>query len=368
MKILYAVQATGNGHISRAAEIIPLLQQYGQVDVMLSGTNAHLPVQLPVKFRSRGLSLFYRAGGGIHYWRILKQFNPFTLWQDIKKLPVSDYDLVINDFDFITAMACKLRKVFSVQIGHQASFMYENTPRPARKNIVGEIILKHFAPASHYIGLHFQPYHPNILPPIIAESIRASNPTNQGHITVYLAQYKTDELLKEFKSLTHLEFHIFSADIQNHIRKENCLLFPLGKESFSHSLIHSQGIITGGGFETPAEALFLGKKIMSIPIKGQYEQLCNAEAMVSLGIKVVQDIDIHFGVEVHRHFNGTAPSSQENLQFLDNQTIVDRFMSMALKAKRISKNQDTELPGTTAFDGLMNTNFPSASSAIKIMP
>ena len=42
MKILYAVQATGNGHISRAAEIIPLLQTYGSVDVMLSGNNAHI--------------------------------------------------------------------------------------------------------------------------------------------------------------------------------------------------------------------------------------------------------------------------------------------------------------------------------------
>ena len=33
MKIFYAVQATGNGHISRAVELLPYLQQYGQVDV-----------------------------------------------------------------------------------------------------------------------------------------------------------------------------------------------------------------------------------------------------------------------------------------------------------------------------------------------
>ena len=100
MKILYAVQATGNGHISRASEILPLLQKYGQVDVMLSGTNAHLPVDLPVKHRSKGLSLFYRLGGGLNYLKMLKQINPFRIWADIKRLPVESYDLVINDFDF----------------------------------------------------------------------------------------------------------------------------------------------------------------------------------------------------------------------------------------------------------------------------
>lgn len=260
MKILYAVQATGNGHISRAAEIIPLLQTYGSVDVMLSGNNAHLPVQLPVKFRSKGVSLFYRHGGGLDYKKMLRQINPIQLWKDVRRLPVQEYDLVINDFDFITAMACKLKGVFSVQIGHQASFQYQNVPRPSRKNRFGEFVLKHFAPASHYIGLHFQPYHPNILPPIIGDSIRKSLPSNEGHITVYLAQYRLEELLRQFKSLTHLRFHIFSAEVSKQSQKDNCTLFPLGKESFSHSMIHSQGIITGGGFETPAEALFLGKK------------------------------------------------------------------------------------------------------------
>ena len=38
MKILFAIQGTGNGHISRAREIVPLLQQYGEVDLLVSGT------------------------------------------------------------------------------------------------------------------------------------------------------------------------------------------------------------------------------------------------------------------------------------------------------------------------------------------
>ena len=57
MKFFYAVQATGNGHISRANAIVPLLQQYGDVDIFLSGNNSALKTSMPVAYRSKGISL-----------------------------------------------------------------------------------------------------------------------------------------------------------------------------------------------------------------------------------------------------------------------------------------------------------------------
>ena len=33
MKILFAIQGTGNGHLSRARDVYPELLKYGQVDV-----------------------------------------------------------------------------------------------------------------------------------------------------------------------------------------------------------------------------------------------------------------------------------------------------------------------------------------------
>jgi len=380
MKILYAVQATGNGHISRASEILPLLKKYGDVDIMLSGNNAHLPVNLPVKYKSKGLSLFYQSGGGLHYYRMLKQLNPFRIWNDIKQLPVDQYDLVINDFDLITAMACKLKGAFSIQFGHQASFNYSETPRPTTKSVIGEWVLKNFAPAKLDIGLHFKPYHPNVLPPIIKEHIREAQPSNQGHITIYLAQYGHEEIYKQVKSLTHLNFHIFSSGIKEKKTIHNCQLFPLGKECFSHSMVHAKGIITGGGFETPAEALYLGKKIMVIPIKGQYEQYCNAAALQEFGAEVINEIDIHFGATVDRFFHESRETAQRYFQDSTNEEIVDQFMSIAIQALNThklqspnknqaqNKHQETPLPEATAFNGLINTNFPSASSANNIMP
>ena len=48
MKIFYAVQATGNGHISRAMELLPYFQRYGQVDIFLSGANNSLQLDAAV--------------------------------------------------------------------------------------------------------------------------------------------------------------------------------------------------------------------------------------------------------------------------------------------------------------------------------
>ena len=73
MKIFYAIQATGNGHISRAIQLYPYLQKYGKVDFLLSGTYASLNPSIPIKYRSNGLSLHYSQCGGLDYWNIAKK-------------------------------------------------------------------------------------------------------------------------------------------------------------------------------------------------------------------------------------------------------------------------------------------------------
>jgi UDP-N-acetylglucosamine:LPS N-acetylglucosamine transferase len=85
MKVLYAIQGTGNGHISRAIELYPYLKKYGQVDFMLSGSNANLPSSLPVKYKSKGLSLFYKHTGGLDYLKILRSLS-LSVIKDAKKL------------------------------------------------------------------------------------------------------------------------------------------------------------------------------------------------------------------------------------------------------------------------------------------
>lgn len=59
MKILYAIQGTGNGHMTRASAIIPILMNKGEVDILISGTQADLSLPFPVKYTYKGLSFIF---------------------------------------------------------------------------------------------------------------------------------------------------------------------------------------------------------------------------------------------------------------------------------------------------------------------
>ena len=294
MKILYAVQATGNGHISRAIELLPYLQCYGKVDIFLSGDNSNLAMDAPVKYRSKGLSLHYNCTGGLDYWQIVKGFQLSRIKKEIRELPVEKYDIVINDFEYITAAACAQKKIPSVNFGHQASFQSPNTPRPEKRNIPGEWILKNYAKASRYIGLHFKRYDDFIFPPIIRKEIREAEPLDKKYITVYLPSMREQQLKGLFGSLTGFRFEIFCRETKEPHRAGNIHFMPVDKALFNKSLINCTGIITGAGFETPAEALHLEKKLLCIPIKGQYEQQCNAAALKEMGVYCLKNIKQDF--------------------------------------------------------------------------
>lgn len=300
MKIFYAVQATGNGHIARAMEILPFLKRYGQVDVFLSGSNSSLEVDLPVKYRSKGLSLFYGKRGGLNYMKMAAEFSPLRIWKEAHDLPVEKYDIVINDFDCITSLACRLKKIPFIHFGHQASFASPLTPRPASKDLIGEMILKRYAASKHTMGLHFDSYDQFIYSPIIKSSVIQAAPSNKGHVTVYLGHYSDKVLESYFSLLDDIEFHVFSKAVKERTRKGNITFLPVNGKSFDESLISSAAVITGAGFETPSEALYLNKKLLCVPIRGQYEQLCNAEALRGFNVTVVERIDDLFALHVKR--------------------------------------------------------------------
>lgn len=308
MKILYAVQATGNGHIARATQLLPYLHRYGKVDIFLSGANSQLQNDLPVRYRSRGLSLFYNQTGGLRYGRIARQLNPVRLWKEVRELPVEQYDVVINDFECITSLSCALKEVPSVNLGHQASFQSPHAPRPARKDLVGEFLLKHYARASQYIGLHFKRYDDFIFEPVIKQEILQARPLNKGHITVYLSAYTDEVLVQHLSALKDFRFQVFSKAVRQACTIGNITLLPVQQQRFNESMISSAGVITGAGFETPAEVLHLGKRLLVIPIQGQYEQSCNAAALEKFGVTVLDKLDAGFKGRFQEWIGGPAPA------------------------------------------------------------
>ncbi len=297
MKILYAIQGTGNGHISRAREIVPLLQQYGELDLLVSGTEAEVSLAQPLKYRFHGFSFVFGTKGGVDNWATFKLMNIPRLWRDIHSLPLKQYDLIVNDFEPVSAWACKVQKVPSVSLSHQCSFVSPKTPRPAGRSWA-EWLFKYYSPTTHHIGFHFERYDDFIHTPVIRSEIRNMKTSNLGHYTVYLPAYD-DKILTKLLIKTNVQWHIFSKRQKAAYQKDNVQIFPVNNEAFNDSLASCAGLLTGGGFEGPAEALFLQKKVLMIPMKGQYEQQCNALAASKLGVPVINEIDEQFVAHIN---------------------------------------------------------------------
>lgn len=290
MKILYAIQGTGNGHLCRAMDVIPCLQQLGKVDVLISGIQADISLPFPIKYRLHGLSFIFGKSGGVDLWRTFMSSTVRKFIQEINSVPVEKYDLVINDFEPISAWACHTKDIPCIGLSHQIGALHPNSPKPEENDMLGKFIMKNYAPVTNAYGFHFEEYHKTIFTPVIRQSIRDLSITNKGHYTVYLPSYDDAHLLKHLTKFSDIKWEVFSKHNTRPLKLKNVHINPINSDAFVKSMASSEGVLCGAGFETPAEALYLGKKLLVIPMKNQYEQHLNAASLENLGVPVIKSL------------------------------------------------------------------------------
>ncbi|PKQ45944.1 glycosyltransferase family protein [Confluentibacter flavum] len=289
MKILYAIQGTGNGHLSRARDIIPILQKKGVVlDILISGTQADINLPYPISYQLKGLSFIFGKKGGVDVWKTYFKAKTMRLHKEIMSLPVENYDLIINDFEPVSAWACKLKKIPCVSLSHQSAVLSPEAPKPKKKDPLGKLILKKYAPTTKQYGFHFKAYEDTIFTPVIRQDIRGANCTTGDHYTVYLPSYDDEKILSILSKIKDVTWEVFSKHNKKIVSDKNITVQPITNEAFITSMATSKGVLCGAGFETPAEALYMKKKLLVIPMKGQYEQQCNAAALKDMGVPVIK--------------------------------------------------------------------------------
>jgi uncharacterized protein (TIGR00661 family) len=290
MKILYAIQGTGNGHLSRAVDIIPELKKYGQLDLFVSGAQAEIVLPYPVKYKSKGLSFYFGKSGGINFYKTFQQNSSREVVKEINSFPVEKYDLVVNDFEPISAWAARKKEVRLVGLSHQSALLSKKSPRPKIIDPFGEWLLKNYAPVKKYVGFHFEEYDKNIFTPVIRSAIREAKIRDEGHYTVYLPAYDDKKLVALFMKFAKVRWHIFSKHAKSPYHVGRISVYPISGQDFVESIVSSTGVLCGAGFETPAEVLHLNKKLLVVPMKSQYEQHCNAASLKNLGVQVLKKV------------------------------------------------------------------------------
>ena len=290
MKILYAIQGTGNGHITVAREVLPLLKKRAEVDILLSGTQVDIDLPYEIKYRLNGLCFVFGKKGGIDYLETYKRGKIKQLFREIQSLPVEQYDLVISDFEPVSAWACYIRNKPCIGFSHQAAVVSKGSPKPKKNDLLGKAVLKYYAPVSTRYGFHFLPYDKNIFTPIIRREIRDLPVTNNGHYTVYLPAYSDKKIMQLLSLFPEIKWEVFSKHSKQGYQQDHICIRPVNNDAFIASMVAAKGVLCGAGFQTPSEVLYLKKKLMAIPMKGQYEQQCNAAALKLLGIPVLKNL------------------------------------------------------------------------------
>lgn len=291
MKIFYGIQGTGNGHITRGRIMARELQAANfEVTYQFTGRpqNNFFDMEVFNGHQWREGLTFSTKNGKINHIKTVLQSKPLHFLRDIKQLDLSSYDLVICDFEPVTAWAARQQNKKTIGISHQYAFQHK-IPRSGNDPL-SEIVMKNFAPVDIGIGLHWHHFEQPILPPVIETPITPQH-AQKNKIVVYLPfedQRSVMALLAPFKEF---EFFNYSPKItpssHAHIHCK-----PLSLHGFQQDLSDCAGIICNAGFELASESLQLGKKILVKPVHAQMEQASNAKALQTLGYgQMMQTID-----------------------------------------------------------------------------
>ena len=294
MKILFGIQGTGNGHISRARILAKYLKAKEiQVTYLVSGRDKSQLFDMEVfgDFLHHDGLTFISKNGKIDYLSTFYKNSLLGFYRDILQLSLAEYDLVITDFEPITAWAAKQQNKPVLGIGHQYAFG-ENTPL-AGESIMAKWIMRNFAPAATAIGLHWHPYSDNVLPPIIDTSLSKNN--CKQHILVYLPFEDQQTVSSVLKQLPQYHFIQYSPELSNS-EYGNISLRKTCHQGFKHDLTSATAVICNSGFELISECLHLGLPLLTKPLNGQMEQHSNALALQQLNyarvIKTINSTEI----------------------------------------------------------------------------
>jgi len=93
-----------------------------------------------------------------------------------------------------------------------------------------------------------------------------------------------DRLLDVLQIFGSQTFTIYGFD--ENAQHENCTFKKRSTEGFLEDLAGARGVIASAGFSLISECMYLRKKMLLLPLAGQYEQIINAQYIEKLGLGI----------------------------------------------------------------------------------
>lgn len=317
MKFLFIVQGEGRGHLTQAIAFSKILESQGhQLSAVIVGKSKRRNIpdffieQIPAKIYPVESPNFETDKGekriliGKTITKNLRNSPIFfkSLQQIDEIVKDNEPNIILNFYDLLGGLYNFLfqpRAHFWV-IGHQyliyhPSFKFARSVTFQKELFQLNTWLTALG-ADKKIALAFKPLSSCqnekliIAPPLLRDEVKHLKPQLGDFILAYMVNpgYAA-EVISFAKKYPHLLIKAY-WDKKNALETEkplpNLSFHKIHDQRFLEDMAACNGLICTAGFESVCEALFLKKPVMVIPVKGQYEQACNALDTVESGVGI----------------------------------------------------------------------------------
>ncbi len=293
MRILYGVNGEGMGHATRSEVVITSLLDEHEVRVMASGAAfRYLEDRLDHVSEIFGPS-FAMEEGEIRRWDSVTH----TIAAAGRELPASVRrwmatvqewrpDVVVTDFEPLAGLYARWSRtplvcvdnIHMIDRCHHDEEIVDGAVEDYR--LARAVTKAMIPPAGDYVITTF--FRPEVLkgrttlvPSILRPAVVEAEPTRGDHLVVYSGG---DPSLLDALRECGVPSRVYGMrDGEDVGTTDGPISYrPRSVDGFLEDLLSARGVITGGGFSLLSEAVYLGKPVLSVPLRGQFEQLMNA--------------------------------------------------------------------------------------------
>lgn len=201
-------------------------------------------------------------------------------------------DIIVNFYDFLGGLyfLLKKRKVRHIAVAHQflldhSAFEFPKGRIYDRLSLrVGNILAGYKAERKLCLSFQAMEDEPDkklyVVPPLLREEVKQTPASDGTHFLVYLVNHGYADQVEAFHALhPEIPIHCFWDKPQAPplLKVDDTLAFhTLDDKKFIHLMASCKGYLTTAGFESVCEAMYMGKPVLMVPVKGHFEQACNA--------------------------------------------------------------------------------------------
>ncbi|SFI33741.1 glycosyltransferase family protein [Planctomicrobium piriforme] len=334
MRIVYGCNSQGQGHLSKAAVLVPLLEARGH-DVRVISSGHQPPSIYHFRWHRHLPGLPYVLIGGKTDYRKTAEGWFRTLprtWRALQELQrmVREFqpELIISDFEPLTGSPFLSPGCEVVSMCRQVALLDPDVPLPECENfqrqIAGTMIRIYTMGATRLFGFHYSPASYRCLPPVVREDLLTTPVTAGKHLFIYNYHHTGSGNLQRMldwsqKRGVPIRAYGFPGEIARG-QHGNVLMQPSDRHQMLLDMASCRAAIVTSGVMTPLEAFLLRKPVITVPLEDQWEQYTNAWQMEQAGMaKMSRTWDYDAALELpppttdHPYWNWLTTSPQRIL-------------------------------------------------------